>query len=182
MPEIALHILDLVQNCISALAKHIGIFLTESDSDDFLEVEINDDGKGMDSEFLSRVTSPFTTTRTTRKVGLGIPLLKEGCESTGGTFTIDSTLGKGTRLVGRYVKSHIDRPPLGDFAGTVHSIIVCNPDIDFIVKMKTDDGEVVLDTMQVREQLGGVPLNDPDVSGWLSEYLSEGMSEVKMAQ
>lgn len=182
MPEIALHILDLVQNCITALASLIRISLFESKDDDTLTVEIEDNGKGMDEEFLSRVVSPFTTTRTTRKVGLGIPLLKAGCEGTGGTFDITSKLGVGTRLSGTYVMSHLDRPPLGDFVGTVHSIIVCNPDLDFVIEMKTDKGKEVLDTREVKKQLGGVPLNDPDVSTWIGDYLKEAYKETGIEQ
>ena len=182
MPEIALHILDLVQNCITALARHIRIRVSESMEADSLEVEIADDGKGMEESFLKKVVSPFTTTRTTRKVGLGIPLLKEGCESTGGSFGITSKVGKGTTITGRYVMSHIDRPPLGDFAGTVHSIIVCNPDLDFQIVMESDTGKEVLDTEEVRKQIGDIPLNDPEVSVWLKEYLQEACEETGLIQ
>lgn len=181
MPEISLHILDLVQNSISAGAKHIRILLGMSHQEDRMTLTIEDDGCGMDPEFLARVTNPFTTTRTTRKVGMGIPLLKAGCEATGGTFEITSEKGVGTKMVGSYVLSHLDRPPLGDYAGTAHMLIVCNPDIDFYVEASTDADTFVLDTQEVREQLGGeVPLNAPEVSVWLSEYLAEGIQELNL--
>lgn len=168
--------MDLVQNCITAQATHIRILLELSTAEDFLKLVIGDDGKGMSPEFLNKVESPFTTTRTTRRVGMGIPLLKAGCEAAGGWFKITSALGKGTTLEGCYQLSHIDRPPLGDFVGTVHSLIVCNPQIDFQVCIERDSSTFILDTVEVREQLGDVPLNDPDVSTWLYEYLQEGMA------
>ena len=177
MPEISLHILDLVQNSISAQAKHIRILLFSSVELDEMSVEIEDDGKGMSEDFLAQVESPFTTTRVTRKVGLGIPLLKLGCEQTGGTFRIESQLGIGTKLKGTYVMSHLDRPPLGDFCGTIHTLIVSNPDLDFYVEMCGSGEKVVLDTKTIREQIGDIPLNYPDISMWIKEYLEEGFVE-----
>ncbi len=177
MPELALHILDLVQNCISALAAHIRILLDESFLHNTLTIFISDDGKGMSQDFLQKVTSPFTTTRTTRRVGLGIPLMKAGCEACGGSFLIDSVIGKGTTICGTYQLDHIDRPPLGDFVGTVHMLILCNPELDFCIEIKTDEKEFVLDTSEVKKRLGDVPVSDPDVSAWLKEYLEEAMEE-----
>lgn len=181
MPEIALHILDLVQNCITALATQIRILLTVSIARNVLSVEIADNGKGMSEEFLKKVVSPFATTRTTRRVGLGIPLLKAGCEAAGGSFKICSALGKGTSIYGAYQLDHIDRPPLGDFAGTVHSLIVCNSQIDFYIEANSDQGSFHLDTAEIREQLGSVPFTQPEVSIWLKEYLDEGMAEAKIS-
>ena len=180
MPEIALHIMDLVQNCISAMAKHIRILLMESFVANTLEILIADDGKGMSEEFLERVTSPFTTTRTTRRVGLGIPLMKAGCEMAGGSFSITSKLGEGTAISGTYQLDHIDRPPLGDFVGTVHTLITCNPDIDFRIEIKSDTQEICLDTQEVRAQVGDSPLNQPDVSMWIKEYLEEAMKQANI--
>lgn len=178
MPEIAMHIMDLVQNCITANATHIRILLGIDTLPDMLSVEIADDGKGMAPDFLENVTSPFTTTRTTRKVGLGIPLMKAGCEGAEGQFEIRSTQGVGTTLKGSYRLSNIDRPPLGDFTGTVHMLITCNPQIDFYIEMRRDEERCVLDTEEIRAQLGDVPLNDPSVSTWIKEYLEEGQQEV----
>lgn len=173
--------MDLVQNCITAMASQIRILLDVSVLKDCLKLVIADNGKGMSKEFVEKVTSPFTTTRTTRRVGLGIPLLQAGCESAGGTCTIESELGVGTVITGSYQLSHLDRPPLGDFVGIVHNLIVCNPTIDFKIEMKSDTGEVILDTAEVKQQLGGVPVNDPDVSIWIKEYLEEGMAEVNIS-
>lgn len=178
MPEISLHLLDLVQNSISAMAKNIRILLFYSIEENLLRLTLEDNGKGMSEEFLAKVTSPFTTTRTTRRVGLGIPLMKAGCEMAGGSFSITSKVGVGTKLEGTYELSNIDRPPLGDFVGTVHSLIVCNPDIDYFIEISGDKGSAVLDTLEVRQQTGGLlPLNDPDISIWMKEYLLEAMEE-----
>lgn len=128
----------------------------------------------MSEEMLAHVTSPFVTTRTTRKVGLGISLFKAGAERTGGSFSIDSQLGVGTVVRAVYVLDNIDRPPIGDFAGTVHSLIVCNTGVDFCVKVNIDGNEGSLDTREIKKVLGdGIPLDMPDVSAWLRENLDE---------
>ena len=141
MKEISLHIMDIVQNSITANAALIELFLNIQRCKNRLSIIIKDNGKGMSKEMVASVTSPFVTTRTTRKVGLGIPLFKAGAENAGGMFEISSELGKGTEVKAVYVLDHIDRPPIGDFAGTVHSIIVCNPGIDFVVSVTLDERE-----------------------------------------
>ncbi|MBC5647034.1 ATP-binding protein [Christensenella tenuis] len=174
MKEIALHIMDIVQNSITANATLIEVFLSVVRRDNTISVTIKDNGKGMSREMLAHVTSPFVTTRTTRKVGLGISLFKAGAESSGGNFSIDSEEGKGTELTAVYVLDNIDRPPIGDFAGTMHSLIVCNPDLDFLIQVTIDGHEETLDTREVRQVLGeDVPLDLPDVSAWLKENLDE---------
>lgn len=179
MQEISLHIMDLMQNSITAGATLITLSVEADEKEDTLSITLEDNGKGMDSEMLSRVTSPFTTTRTTRKVGLGIPLFKAGCEQTGGYFEINSTKGVGTKLKGVYVLSNVDRPPLGQIASTLHTLIICNPQIDFAFLVRRNEDVFELDTRQVRQILGDeVPLDAPDVSSWLLENLSEGIQEI----
>ncbi len=174
MKEISLHIMDIVQNSISADATLIEVSLEISMQNNRIAVVIRDNGRGMDKAMLESVTSPFTTTRTTRRVGLGIPLFKAGAEATGGSFCIDSKPGEGTVLEADYVLDHIDRPPIGDFAGTMHMLIVCNPNIDFVVDLCYEGENDTLDTQQVRQVLGeDVPLNTPDVSIWLKDNLDE---------
>lgn len=174
MKEISLHIMDIVQNSITADATLIEVSMDISIGKDALTVLIRDNGKGMNREMLDGVTSPFVTTRTTRRVGLGIPLFKAGAEATGGRFYIDSEPGKGTVLQADYVFSHLDRPPIGDFAGTMHTLIVCNPTLDFVVTFSYGGERETLDTREVRQVLGDdVPLDTPDVSVWLRENLDE---------
>lgn len=167
--------MDIVQNSIRAGAKLVAIRL-HADSDlDQLLVEIEDNGSGMSQEMLDHVTDPFVTSRTTRRVGLGLSLLQAGAEGTGGSFCVSSELGRGTTVRAVYTLSSIDRPPCGDFAGTAHSIIVCNPNLDFLIDVKlpgTDGG--IVDTREVRRVLGTeVRLDEPDVSEWLKQSIEE---------
>ncbi len=174
MKEISLHIMDIVQNSISAHAALIEVSVTVDRGADTLTVSIKDDGSGMSKEMLANVADPFVTMRTTRRVGLGISLLAAGAEATGGCFRIDSELNKGTSVTAVYGLSSIDRPPIGDFAGTMHTLIVSNPAIDFVVEFGADGQGETLDTRQVRQVLGeNVPLDTPEVSLWLKEGLSE---------
>ena len=174
MKEISLHIMDIVQNSITANAKLIEISLVIDRKKDVISITIKDNGKGMSKEMLAKVTSPFVTTRTTRRVGLGISLFKAGAEGSGGSFAITSEEGAGTELTASYVLDNIDRPPVGDFAGTAKTLIICNPDIDFAVAVEIDGKREVLDTREIRQVLGeDVPLDLPDISGWIGESLTE---------
>lgn len=177
MKEISLHIMDIVQNSITAGASLIEVELSVSHAQNLLSVSIKDNGKGMSSEMLAQVQSPFVTTRTTRKVGFGISLFQAGATATDGFFEIDSTLGEGTLVRASYVLDHIDRPPIGDFAGTMHVLITGNPDLDFVVCFSLEGTVEKLDTREIREVLGSeVPLNTPDVSLWMKENLDEMFS------
>ena len=175
MQEISLNILDIAQNSISAEAKNITIIIDEDLAADTMTVEINDDGKGMNEEFLKQVTSPFKTTRTTRKVGLGISFLKEAAELTGGTFTITSKVGVGTNVKAVFVHSNIDRQPLGDLAGTIASLIFLNPDIDFYLLHKVNQNSYELSTKEMRKMLDGVSLGTPEVMIFITDFINENM-------
>lgn len=180
MKELALHILDIIQNSISAHAKLVQVIIEEDDEADVLRITIIDDGCGMDEEFLQYVTSPFATTRTTRKVGLGIPMFRESAISSGGCFSIDSKKGEGTSIVAQYRRSHIDRPPLGDMAETMLTVIVSNPETpDFLYRHTFGDREYVIDTRLIRQTLGEeIPLNMPSVMAWIKEDLQAGLQEL----
>ena len=132
MRELSLNVMDVAQNSVRAKASLVTITVDESDKDDFLQISIADDGCGMTEEQVQQVIDPFFTTRTTRKVGLGVPLFKLSAEQTGGSFEIKSKLNVGTTTTARYVKSHVDMTPLGDINDTVKILIQCNPDIDFV--------------------------------------------------
>lgn len=178
MQEIALHIADIAENSITAGADKISIAVGADEKTGMLSVTVIDNGRGMDEEMTSRVTSPFTTTRTTRRVGLGIPLFKAGAEAAGGSFEIRSKPGAGTTVQAAYGLSHIDRPPLGDLAGTLAALALANPQIDFFFEAGRGEKKFICDTAQIKETLGGVPLGDPEVSIWLIEYLKEGIDEI----
>lgn len=178
MKELSLNILDLAQNSITAGAKHIAVSVIEKAAGDTLLISIEDDGCGMDEDFLRQVTDPFTTTRTTRKVGMGIPLFKMAAEMSGGSFHIESEKGRGTRLEGRFELSNIDRPPIGDMAGTMEALVQGAPEIDFTYVRETDKGKFCFSTEELREALGGVPLSEPEVLEWIREYVREGEAEL----
>ncbi|MBQ3425670.1 MAG: sensor histidine kinase [Clostridia bacterium] len=178
MKELSLHILDIVQNSIKAKAKNITVDIDEDDSADKLTITITDDGCGMSEEFLANVRDPFTTTRTTRKTGMGISLFEAAAKQTGGALDIKSKLGEGTTLTVWFGLSSIDRAPLGDMAGTMVTIIGGAPDIDYIYRHKTGKGEFILDTRELREVLGDVPFNVPDVLNWINGYIEEGLADI----
>ena len=176
MKELSLNILDIAQNSVKANASLIGISIDETD--DVLSFKITDNGKGMTADFLSRVTDPFTTTRTTRKVGLGLPFLKMEAEMTGGSFSIKSKSETeykehGTEVFASFNKKSIDYIPLGDIIGTLCALVQGAENTDFIFNHKMPHGEVFLSTKEMRELLGDVPLGSPEVISWVREYLSE---------
>lgn len=174
--DISLHIHDLTENSIAAGARLVSIKLVAENG--MLTLEIGDNGKGMSPEMLSRVEDPFTTSRTERKVGMGIPFFKLACEQAGGDFKITSEPGKGTELRGRFVIDNIDRLPLGDIGETVGMLIYESPDLHYILTLKTSDDEFVFDTDEVREQLEGTPINDFEIVQWIKEYINEGVSNI----
>lgn len=165
--------MDVAQNSVRAEAKLVSITVNESDKDDFLSISIEDDGCGMSEEQVAQVIDPFFTTRTTRKVGLGVPLFKLSAEQTGGSFDIKSKIGEGTTTTASYVKSHVDMTPLGDINSTVRFLIQCNPEINFVFTRTTDNGSFTLDTRELKEVLGDVSLDTPDVLEWIKQYLEE---------
>ena len=177
MKELSLHLLDVAKNSVSAGAKHVSITLDE-DQDGWLTIAIADDGRGMAPEFLARVTDPFTTTRTTRKVGLGLPLLRLTAEQTGGSLSIDSTLGVGTTLTARFQRRHLDCPPLGDLPGAVALLIQGSPEIELTYRHTTPKGEAALSTAELRDILGeDISLAEPEVFAWIQDYLTEQENE-----
>ena len=178
MKEISLHILDLAQNSLQAGAKNIFVDIEEESLADTFAITLADDGCGMSPALAQAVSSPFVTTRTTRKVGLGIPLFKAGCENCDGSFVLESQVGIGTRLRGVYRRSHIDRPPLGAIADTMLLLITGNPDVRFRYSHRVDGSGYELDTQEIRKILGEVPLDTPEVTAFIKEFLINNESEL----
>ena len=178
MKELSLNILDIAQNSVKAKASQIDISLSESIADDIVQIAIEDNGCGMDETLLERVIDPFVTTRTTRRVGLGIPLLRQHALDTDGNFEINSQVGKGTHILARFRLSHLDREPIGDIASTIVSLISASPDIRYIYTHSTDSGKFELDTNDVKAQLDGIPLNEPEILIWLTEYINENLQSI----
>lgn len=178
MPELSLNILDIAQNSVSAGSKLTEIDVRIDSQSDILEITISDDGCGMTEEQIAHVTDPFYTTRTTRKVGLGVPFFKMAAELAGGKFNISSTKGVGTTTYAAFQLSNIDRMPLGDMAGTMTSLIGPNPDIDFVYRFERDGKSFILDTREFREILGeDVSLSNPDVLAYAKAYIDENTEE-----
>lgn len=177
MKELSLNILDIVENSVKAGASLTEIYVTEEGKT--LTITIKDDGCGMTDEVQKTVTDPFYTTRTTRKVGMGIPLLKLEAELTGGKIEIASKhISKfpdqhGTVVNALFYKNHIDFTPLGDVISTITTLIQGHPDTDFLFVHKTEKKSVTLDTRELRKVLEGVPLNTYEVIKWINEYLKE---------
>jgi len=182
MTEISLNILDVVQNSIGAKASRIVVDIQVDHTTDLLQIIISDNGCGMTSKQLAQVDDPFYTTRTTRTVGLGVPFFKYGAEATGGTFTIQSEVGKGTQVTAVFVLSHIDRMPLGDITSTMHTLITCNENIEFYYSYKVDDRCFSLDTKELREIVGDLSFQEPEISSYIKEYLQENKKEVDQGQ
>lgn len=177
MTELSLNILDVVTNSIRAGADLIEVTVDIDTSNDALTIKIADNGCGMTEEELARVEDPFYTTRTTRKIGLGVPLFKMAALGTGGSFDIKSNPGEGTTVTARFTLSHIDRMPLGDISATMHTLITSNTQIDFIYTYRFDSKQFILDTRLFRQILDDVPLDNPEVSAYIKEYLNENQKE-----
>lgn len=179
MKDLSLHLLDVAQNSVAAGAGEIDLCLTLED-DGKARLVIRDNGAGMSPEFLARVTDPFTTTRTTRKVGMGLPLLRMAAEQTGGELEVESEQGVGTTVTALFDTTHIDCPPEGDFPATVSLLIQGAPDREWTWQHITPKGTATLDTRQLRQVLGtDVPLSEPAVVQWIKEYLQEQEQELK---
>lgn len=184
MKELSLNILDIAQNSLKAGATLVEILLSEKEN--LLTIVINDNGCGMSQETLQSVTNPFYTTRTTRKVGLGIPFFKEAAEQTGGEFKIASVQREvdpancGTRVTAVFHTDSIDFTPIGDIISTIITLIQGSPDIDFVFLHSTEKGDVSIDTRQMREVLGDdVPLNSLEVIAYIKSSLDAEYENIK---
>lgn len=178
MTELSLHVLDIANNSIRANSTLIEIYVKIHKESDKLTIIIADNGCGMTEEQLSKVEDPFFTTRITRPIGLGIPFFKMAALSTGGSFTIKTAPGKGTKVTAEFCLSHIDRMPLGDMTSTLLSLITSNVEVDFEYTYEYDNKKFHLDTREFREVLGDIPLNSPQVSVFIKEYLEENRRDV----
>jgi signal transduction histidine kinase len=175
MDEIASHIMDIVANSVTAKATHISIDIVKDTDRKDLTLIIKDNGIGMDNETKKKVLDPFYTTKTGKKVGLGVPLLKGTAETTGGTFHLSSVIGQGTEIAASFDLSHPDLPPLGNIRDTMLVLVVGNPETDFHFHLKMDSKEFTLDTKEIKSLLGDVPINHPEVIIFLSKYIDENM-------
>ncbi|PKO96509.1 MAG: ATP-binding protein [Bacteroidetes bacterium HGW-Bacteroidetes-9] len=181
MKDLSLHILDIAQNSISAKAGTIEVEITENVKSDLYSIVIKDDGIGMTPEFAAKATDPYVTSRTTRKVGLGLPLLKQNAERTGGSLKIESEVGIGTKVTTSFSLSNFDRPPLGDIAGTIVLLAAANLKTRLIYRHITEISTFIFDTNEINEMLDGMPLSDPGIIRFLKEMINENLHEIKIA-
>lgn len=176
MEDISLHILDIAENSVAAGATLITITLVEDKGRDLLSLDIEDNGRGIPAAVISQVLDPFYTTRTTRTVGFGLSLLSQSAREAGGEISIHSVEGTGTRVSASFQNSHIDRKPLGNMADTFSVLIAGNPDVDFTIACSLNGRAFLLDTRRIREDLGGIPLNSPDVMAAIRSHLQESLA------
>ena len=179
MRELSLHILDVAENGITAGGDCIWIEVDEDRKADLMKIVIRDNGRGMPVEKMQNIDDPFITSRTTRRVGLGLSLLSAAAERCDGTVSVDSQPGKGTEIAATFQHSHIDRAPLGDMASTVTTLIFGNPGIDFVYSHRIDGRDFSLDTREIRNEMEDLSLSDPVVIHHLTESIRSALKELK---
>ena len=181
LEDLSAHVLDIAENSVMANGTEVRVEIIEERSADRLIFSVEDNGKGMTEDFIAKVTDPFTTTRTTRRVGMGLPFLKQSAELCGGGLDINSKPGKGTKTTATFKMSSIDKPPLGDIPATLMALIMGSPEIHWTYRHKTDSGEFVLDTDEIIEALDGdrEMLRSAEVGLWLREHIRENLDDIK---
>ncbi len=178
MTELALNVLDITNNSLRAGATKVGIEICADTKADTLSIKITDNGKGMTPEFLQKVTDPFATTRTSRRVGMGLPLIKMEAIMTGGSFDITSKVGEGTTVTTVFGLSHIDRPPLGDIAETMAVLIGSESETDYVLVFSVDGEEYRFDTVEIKEVLDGVDIRSNEIILYLTQMIRENLSKL----
>jgi hypothetical protein len=177
MEDLSLHVLDVAQNSVLAHAKRIEIRVDENPQEDRLTIEIVDDGVGMDEAAVARATDPFVTSRPGKKVGLGLALLAEAARAAGGDIRVESCVGKGTTVRAWFAYSHVDRQPLGRMGDTVLTLVAGHPEIDLRYEHVRSGETFVLDTADLKLELGSVPITDPAVLSSLRRALDDALKE-----
>jgi len=177
--ELSLHIMDIAENAVAADATLIEIGVTEDKRGNRMCIRIRDNGKGIPGELIESVADPFYTTRTTRRVGLGLSLFREATRRCGGSFEIRSKKGEGTEVLGSFRRDDIDRAPLGDLLSSLVSLIIGNPGVDFIYHHDVDGQTFHLDTREVKQTLDGLPIHEPEVIKFLKEFLLDSLTKIE---
>jgi Signal transduction histidine kinase len=176
MIDLAMHMMDIVQNSIRAKAQNIEIDLFENNDDATLLFRVKDDGQGMNDDAVKKLTDPFFTTRTTRRVGLGVPFLKMTCEQSGGSLRVESEEGAGTTIEGVYRTDNLDCLPLGDIAGCIALLLRANPDKNFRFTYRMDELLFTLDSGELKEQ--GIDLQQAHMLGVMKAFIRENLDEL----
>lgn len=179
MKELALHLLDIAENSVAAKARNCTLTVNVDEEKDLLVLSVEDDGKGMSPEMVAQVVDPFVTSRTTRKVGLGIPLLKAAAEACQGSLNINSQVGKGTLITVKFKLNHIDRMPMGDLTTTCLNLLIGYPYIHWVFRFSNNKKQFEFDDEPIKRELGDIPLSDPSVIAFLRATLEDGFQELK---
>lgn len=179
MNDLSLHIIDIIQNSISAGATLITLRVEEDTERDLLVMEVGDNGRGMTQEQVEKLSDPFFTTRTTRRVGMGIPLFRQSAEQAGGSLEVISEVGKGTTVRAEFGLNHIDRPPMGDIANSFILMVSANPELDFVFDYTVNGQQYLFDTREVKEALDGISLAEPAVIRMLTEMVSANIDDLR---
>lgn len=182
MEEISLHLMDIAENSLMAGAGLVEVVIEEDPASDLMRLTIADDGRGMGPEFLARVTDPFVTTRDTRRVGLGLSLMQANARAWGGDLTVESAPGQGTKVTVWFSLTHLDRPPLGDWPGTLFGLILTRQGVEFYYRHKVGEDEIELDTRELKAELGQEALGDPSVIALLREQTREALAQMESDQ
>lgn len=178
MKDLSMHIMDIVQNSVRAKAENVKLSIVLEEK--WLTIRVEDDGTGMNQETLDKVTDPFYTSRTTRKVGMGIPLIMQNAELTDGTMNLKSELGVGTTLTAKFGRTHIDRPPMGNIASTAAMMMTGNDGVNLLFEVRRGDDEFAISTNEVKEVMGDVDIRLPKVTSFLKEMIEENLKELKI--
>jgi anti-sigma regulatory factor (Ser/Thr protein kinase) len=178
MRELSQHLMDLIENSVEAGCRRVAIQIDEDMEADLLTIRVEDDGRGMSSETVSKAIDPFWTTRSCRKVGLGLPLIAATAKRCAGSLRIESIPARGTTVTAVFRHSHIDRPPLGDLHSTLVTALVAHSGLDILYRHHVGQRSFELDGAAIRRELEGIPLTHPSVLQWIDRYISEGLAEV----
>ncbi len=180
LEDLSQHVLDIAENSVAAEATAVLVEISEDRAGDMLSMIVEDNGRGMSPDFLEKVTDPFTTTRTTRRVGMGLPFLKQSAELCEGKFVLKSAVGVGTRTEAHFKYSSIDRPPIGDMPATIMALFMGHPEIDWTYRHFIDGREFSLTTLELVEVLEDRELlRTTDVGLWIREQIAEGLAELE---
>jgi len=177
MEDLSLHILDIAENSITAEASIITVIINESKKNNLLTLEVRDNGRGMNEDMFKHAEDPFHTTRKTRKVGLGIPLLTQAAKDCEGEMQIETKKGEGSSIKASFQYNHIDRKPLGDITATITVLIAGNPHINFIFQLIREDEELLIDTAELKNDIGDVPINSPGVIKIIKDTINDWLKQ-----
>ena len=174
-----MHIIEILMNSIAANATKILLRIKNSINEDIISIEVEDNGKGMSKEKAKKASSPFSTSRKTRKIGMGLAFLKGLCDTCNGTFEIDSEEGVGTKVKAAIQKSHIDTPELGNIGEICMATLQANEDLDFTLEYNNDVTSFIFSSNEIRKELDGVSLNEPEILLWIKDYINQGIKQAE---